>query len=357
MSYALVLGAGGFVGGHLVGRLVRDGHEVVAVDRKSRADWWQDHRLNARTFDLMDVSEPNSMQLLASMERRPFDEVYHLAAETGGVGYVGAHRLGPTMSVKATINVLEAAAHFGWGRVFYASSAAVYPRHLQREDDAAALREQDAYPAEAEDGHGWERLFGERLCRHFQEEAGLQTRVARLHAAYGPYAPWRGGREQVVAALCRQVAEVKLGYADHVTVWGDGTQTRSFTHSNDCVEGILRITRSEVDEPLNLGSADLHTVNELLSAIEYAAEVTVERQYQPDAPHGVRSRNSDNTLIRKHLDWEPSTALVGGVTHTYVWIEQEVARWRAGSPSPMPREEATDGETAWPTKAPGDDST
>lgn len=355
MSYALVLGAGGFVGGHLVGRLVRDGHEVVAVDRRSRADWWQDHRLNARTFDLMDVSEPHSMNLLASMERRSFDEVYHLAADTGGVGYVTHNHLSPTMSVKATLSVLEAAAHFGWGRVFYASSAAVYPRHLQREGDAAALREQDAYPAEAEDGHGWERLFGERLCRHFQEEAELETRVARLHAVYGPCAPWHGGREQVVAALCRQVAEVKLGYADHVAVWGDGTQTRSFTHSNDCVEGILRIARSEVDEPLNLGSADLHTVDELLSAIEYAAEVTVERRYLPDAPHGVRSRNSDNTLIRKHLDWEPTTSLVGGVAHTYAWIEQQVARWRAESPSPIPRREEPDGEAAWPTEAPGDD--
>jgi nucleoside-diphosphate-sugar epimerase len=355
VSYALVLGAGGFVGGHLVGRLVKDGHEVVAVDRKSRADWWQDHHLSARTFDLMDVSEPQPLELLASMEHRAFDEVYHLAADTGGVGYVGTNHLAPAMSVKATVNVLEAAAHYGWGRVFYASSAAVYPRHLQREGDAAALREQDAYPAEAEGGHGWERLFGERLCRHFQEEGGLQTRVARLHAVYGPCSPWRGGREQVVTALCRQVAEIKLGYADHVAVWGDGTQVRSFTHSNDCVEGILRIARSNIDEPLNLGFAEGHTVDELLSAIEYAAEVSVERRYLPDAPHGVRSRSSDNTLIRKYLDWEPSTALVGGVAHTYAWVEHEVGRWRRDAPSPIPRKEADDGEAAWPTEAPGDD--
>lgn len=355
MSYALVLGAGGFVGGHLVGRLVRDGHEVVAVDRKSRADWWQDHRLSARTLDLMDVSDAGSLELLASMDSRLFDEVYHLAADTGGVGYVAHNQLAPTMSFKATINVLEAAAHYGWGRVFYASSAAVYPLHLQRENDSAALREQDAYPAEAEDGHGWERLFGERACRHFQEEAGLQTRVGRLHAVYGSYAQWRGGREQVVAALCRQVAEVKLGHAEQVVVWGDGEQRRSFTHVNDCVEGILRITRSEVREPLNLGSGETVTVNELLSAIEYAAEVTVPRAYEPASPTGVAGRGSDNTLIRKYLDWEPETSLLGGVAHTYAWVEHEVSRWRSGPPSPTPRKEGIDGEAAWPTEAPGDD--
>lgn len=354
MSYALVLGAGGFVGGHLVGRLVRDGHEVVAVDRRSRADWWQDHRLHARTFDHMDVSEPSALDLLAGMETRPFDEVYHLAADTGGVGYVWRNQLTPMMSVKATVNVLEAAAHHGWGRVFYASSAAVYPEHLQRENDAAALREQDAYPAEAQDGHGWERLFGERLCRHFQEEGGLETRVARLHNVYGPFGPWRGGREQVVTALCRQVAEVKLGYADHVAVWGDGEQRRSFTHSNDCVEGILRVARSDVSEPLNLGSGESVTVNQLLSAIELAAETAVERRHDPQYPVGARGRSSDNTLIRKHLDWEPTTSLLGGVAHTYAWVEREVSRWRAEAPTPVPRKEAGDG-TAWPTEAPGDD--
>jgi GDP-D-mannose 3',5'-epimerase len=355
VSYALVLGAGGFLGGHLVRRLVRDGDEVVAVDRAPRCDWWQDHRLNARTFDNMDVSERSCLELLASMTDQRFDEVYHLAADTGGIGYVGSLRLASALSIRATTNVLEAAAHFGWGRVFYASSAAVYPLHLQRESDVAALREQDAYPADCEDGHGWERLFGERLCRHFQEEAGLATRVARLHAVYGPMGAWRGGREQVVAALCRQVAEVQLGYTDHAVIWGDGEQTRSFTHSNDAVEGILRVTRSDVSEPLNVGSGDLVSINQLAEVVAQAAGQSVEFRHDLTGPKGVRGRNSDNTLIRKHLDWEPSTSLLGGVGHTYAWVREQVARWRENAPSPVPRAEVSDGEATWPAEAPRDD--
>lgn len=359
MSYVLVLGAGGFVGGHLVHRLVRDGDEVVAVDLKSRHDWWQHHRLHARTFDLMDVAEPGSLELLAGMDGRPFDEVYHLAADTGGVGYVGSSRLASALSVKATVNVLEAAAHYGWGRVFYASCASVYPVHLQRESEVAALREQDAYPADAEDGHGWERLFGERLCRHFHEEAGLQTRVARLHNVYGPLGPWIGGREQVVAALCREVAAVRLGLTDHVTVWGDGEQTRSFTHVNDCVEGILRVARSDVAEPLNVGSGELVTINELLSVIEQVAEVSVQRRHDLDGPKGVRGRCSDNALIRKHLDWEPTTSLLGGVGHTFAWVHEQVAgleRLRVAVDREGEEVNAGVGEPAWPTQAAGDDS-
>lgn len=348
MSYVLVLGAGGFVGGHLVHRLVKDGDEVVAVDRKARSDWWQDHRLDARTFDRMDVSDPASLELLAGMSGRRFDEVYHLAADTGGVNYAGSFKLDSAASLKATFAVLEAASHFGWGRVFYASSAAVYPVHLQRESDAAPLREQDAYPADAEDGHGWERLFGERLCRHFQEEAGLQTRVARLHAVYGAPAPWIGGREQVVSALCRQVAECAVGLCDYVTIWGDGEQTRSFLHVLDAVEGILRITRSDVPEPLNLGSDELVSINDLLSTVEKAAEVSVERRHDLDAPKGVRGRCSDNALVRKHLDWEPTTSLLAGVAHTYAWVLEQVRALDRLT------REVTDGPD-WPTEAAGDD--
>lgn len=348
MSYVLVLGAGGFVGGHLVHRLVKDGDEVVAVDRRARSDWWQDHRLHALTFDRMDVSDPASLELLAGMSGRRFDEVYHLAAETGGVSYAGSFKLEAASSLKATFAVLEAAAHFGWGRVFYASSAAVYPQHLQRESDSAPLREQDAYPADAEDGHGWERLFGERLCRHFQEEAGLQTRVARLHAVYGAPGPWTGGREQVVSGLCRQVAEVQLGLSDHVAVWGDGEQTRSFLHVLDAVEGVLWVARSDVTEPLNLGSDVLVSVNDLLSTVEEVAEVSVERRHVLDAPKVVRGRCSDNALVRKHLDWEPSTSLLAGVAHTYAWVREQVRALDrlTGEVSRGPD---------WPTEAPGDD--
>lgn len=317
-----VLGAGGFIGGHLVNRLLADGDSVVAVDVKPRERWEQVH-LDGITLDRCDVSELDQLHLVNSLGG-PFDEVYNLACDMGGIGFIERFKARCMLSVLITTNVLRAAFAHGWGRVFYASSACVYPARLQRETDVAALREQDAYPADPEDGYGWEKLFGERLHRHFTEDYGVETRVARYHNVYGPCGTWTGGREKVPAATCRKVAEAALSGEPRITIWGDGEQTRSFTYVDDAVEGTLRLTRSDVREPVNVGSSELVTINQLVSLVEEVAGVTLEREYDLAAPTGVRGRNSDNALVRKHLDWEPLTPLAAGIVPTYRWVHERV---------------------------------
>lgn len=318
----LVLGAGGFIGGHLVNRLLEDGDQVVAVDVKPLPKWYQ---ANTQSIDRFDAGDMNYLSRLGEFN---FDEVYNLAADMGGMGFIERHKLECMLSVLTTTNVLRAAAQFKWGRVVYASSACVYPGFIQNDDDnvahlAVELAEADAYPADPEDGYGWEKLFGERMHRHFLEDADLQTRVVRFHNIFGPHGTWDGGREKAPAALCRKVAMAKATDSHEVEVWGDGTQLRSYCYIDDAVEGILKVGRGDYTEPVNVGSSELVSVDRLLEIITQVADYPVKPVYI-DGPRGVKGRSSDNTLIRSLFDWEPSTSLKDGLTATYEWIEKQV---------------------------------
>lgn len=323
---ALVLGAGGFIGGHLVNRLVSDGLDVVCVDLKRRGEW---HQRNASTLilDRLDASRAEHLDFVASAAGR-VDEVYNLAADMGGIGFIELYKARCMLSVLTTTNVLRAAYRHRWERVFYSSSACVYPLRLQENANVTALREEDAYPADPEDGYGWEKLFGERMHRHFADDFGVETRVARYHNIYGPHGTWVGGREKAPAALSRKVAEAALSGNHVIDVWGDGEQTRSFTYVDDAVEGTLRLMRSDVREPLNVGSSELVTVNQVIDLLEGFAGITLERRYQLHAPNGVRGRNSDNTLVRRRLDWEPTIDLKTGLERTYEWVARQVKTYR-----------------------------
>lgn len=317
---ALVLGAGGFIGGHLVKRLVDDGFEVSAVDAKPLDRWWQVHE-PARLWPEFDAA-----RLVDEWyEFDEPDEVYNLAADMGGIGFIEGHKAECMLSVLTSTNVLLGVRNAGWpARVFYSSSACVYPSYRQDDADVIPLKESDAYPADPEDGYGWEKLFSERMARHFSEDFAITTRIARYHNVYGPHGSWQGGREKAPAALCRKVAFADLLGHDEVQVWGDGRQTRSFCYVDDCVEGTLQVLRGGYPDPLNVGSSTLVTVDELLSTIEYVAGTSLRRVYHPQAPQGVRGRNSDNKLIKQQLDWEPSTSLVDGIQRTYAWVYDQV---------------------------------
>lgn len=317
-----MLGAGGFIGGHLVNRLLEDGDQVVAVDVKPLPKWYQ---ANTQSIDRFDASD---MTYLARLGEFAFDEVYNLAADMGGMGFIERHKLDCMLSVLTTTNVLRTAAQYHWGRVIYASSACVYPGFIQNDDAnvsalAVELAESDAYPADPEDGYGWEKLFGERMHRHFLEDVNLQTRVVRFHNIYGPYGTWDGGREKAPAALCRKVAMAKLTGAREVEVWGDGHQLRSFCYVDDAVEGILAVGRGSYTEPVNVGSSELVSIDRLLEVIANAADYAVEAHYV-EGPRGVKGRSSDNDLIRQLFSWEPSIPLETGIKETYEWIERQV---------------------------------
>lgn len=327
MSDVIVFGAGGFIGGHLVNRLVADGAEVVGVDVKPRYEWHQQNPA-ALTLDRLDASQDHQLDLVASAAGSVL-EVYNLAADMGGIGFIELHKARCMLSSLITTNVLKAAHRHRWPRVFYSSSACVYPIHLQGDPDVTALRERDAYPAQPEDGYGWEKLFGERMHRHFSEDMGVETRVARYHNVYGSHGDWIGGREKAPAALSRKVAEAVVSGDHSISVWGDGEQTRSFTYVDDAVDGTIRVMRSDVREPLNVGSSELVTVNQVITLLESFAGVELRRRYDLAAPQGVRGRNSDNTLVKRYLTWEPTTPLDVGLKKTYEWIADQVARRNA----------------------------
>jgi len=320
MSKYLVTGAGGFIGGHMVDRLVREGHEVTAVDIKPLGKWWGVNK-DANNLFNHNLTHFSTCQL--AMKDSP-DFVYNFAADMGGMGYIENNKLNCMMSVLINTHLLKAAAGAGVKRYFFSSSACVYPDYLQNEADVVALKEDDAYPAMPEDGYGWEKLFSERMCRHFTEDLGIETRVARFHNVYGPRTSWFGGREKAPAAICRKVIEAKWSGSNEIEIWGDGEQTRSFMFIDDCIEGSSLIMGSHVDYPINLGSDRLVTINELVSLVEDIAGIKLERKYDLDAPKGVRGRNSDNTRIMEELGWAPSVSLEEGLEKTYQFVYDEM---------------------------------
>lgn len=315
----LVAGAGGFIGGHLVKALREDGRRVVAVDRKPWHEWYQvfpdvDNRVLDLRWKETCYDAVNGC-----------DEVFNLAADMGGMGFIEKNKALCMLSVLINTHLLLASRDVGVERFFYASSACVYNGEKQTDADNPGLKEADAYPALAEDGYGWEKLFSERMCRHFREDFGIITRVARFHNVYGPFGTYKGGREKAPAAMCRKV--IKAGKSgDHsIEIWGDGAQTRSFMYIDDCIKGILSIMYSQIEEPINLGSSEMVSINELVSIVEDIAGIKLDRTYNLDAPKGVRGRNSDNTLIQEYLGWEPDLPLRDGMERTYDWIREQMA--------------------------------
>ena len=320
MQRVLVTGAGGFIGGHLVRRLRDSGvAHIRAVDCKPKDEWYQ-------VFDDVDVVHANLELLDACRDvTEGVDTVFNLAADMGGMGFIENNKALCMLSVLISTHLLVASRDNGVERLFYSSSACVYAADKQSSPEVAPLAEPDAYPAMPEDGYGWEKLFSERMCRHFAEDFGIRTRVARYHNVYGPHGTWEGGREKAPAAICRKVATAALTGDHTIEIWGDGHQTRSFTYIDDCLEGTLRLTASDVDEPLNVGSDQLVTINGLVDIVEEIAGVRLERRYRTDAPQGVRGRNSDNSLIRERLGWAPSISLEDGLAATYAWVHDQVA--------------------------------
>jgi GDP-D-mannose 3', 5'-epimerase len=318
MKKIIVAGAGGFIGGHLTKTLKAMGHQVRAVDIKPLTRWYQ-ITPGVENFVLDLKKKESCYQVLNG-----YEEVFNLAADMGGMGFIETHKADCMLSVLINTHLLMAARDLGIQRYFYASSACVYNGEKQTDVNNPGLKETDAYPALAEDGYGWEKLFSERMCRHFREDFGLTTRVARFHNVYGPFGTYDGGREKAPAAICRKVIEAELYGKKEIIIWGDGHQTRSFMYIDDCVKGILDIMYSTIQEPINLGSAEMVSINQLVDYVEEIAKYKLERKYDPTAPKGVRGRNSENTLIRKYLGWEPSIPLKDGLKKTYDWIKEQM---------------------------------
>jgi GDP-D-mannose 3', 5'-epimerase len=315
----LVTGAGGFIGGHLVRDLLDEGATVRAVDKKPADEWFQRFD-NAENLELDLGLRENCYTATEDVT-----QVYNLAADMGGMGFIEVNKALCMLSVLINTHLLEAARDQGAKRYFFSSSACVYAADKQREAEVEPLREADAYPAMPEDGYGWEKLFSERMCRHFTEDFGLSTTAVRYHNVYGPNGTFEGGREKAPAAICRKVAQAKLSGNHEIDVWGDGEQTRSFTYISDCVYGTKALMASERTEPINLGSTEMVTINQLIDIVEEIAGVKVARNYDLSAPQGVRGRNSDNTQIRAELGWEPSVSLHDGMAETYSWIYDRLA--------------------------------
>ena len=317
---AVVTGGGGFIGGHLVADLLRQGKTVRAVDIKPFAEWHQVHP-DAR-------NEQRDVSLLPDA-RAAVDGaavVFNLAADMGGMGFIENNKAACMMSVLTSTHVLQAAREAGVERYFYSSSACVYAADKQTSPEVVPLKEADAYPAMPEDGYGWEKLFSERMARHYLEDYGIQTRVARYHNVYGEHGTWTGGREKAPAAICRKVATAAITGEHTIEIWGDGNQSRSFMYIDDCVHGTQLITAGDDAEPVNLGSAELVTINQMVEIVERIAGISLERSHDLTAPQGVRGRSSDNTEIKRRYGWEPSVSLADGLDRTYRWVYDQVKR-------------------------------
>lgn len=320
---AVVCGGGGFIGGHLVKSLIASGANVIrSVDIKPLEEWYQ---VTSGVENLvLDLKEKENCYRAA----KGADLVFQLAADMGGMGFIENNKALCMLSVLTTTHMLLAARDCGIERFFYSSSACVYNGDKQKSADVVPLKEEDAYPALPEDGYGWEKLFSERMCRHFEEDFGLECRVARYHNVYGPHGTWEGGREKAPAAICRKVLEAKISGQHEIEIWGDGHQTRSFMYIDDCVRGTQAIMESDIREPINLGSSELVTINQLVDIVEDIAGIRLERRYNLSAPKGVNGRNSDNTKIHQYLGWEPSIRLRDGMQKTYAWIGEEMLALR-----------------------------
>ena len=317
----VVTGGGGFIGGHLVADLRAKGYRRIrSVDLKPFSEWYQEFPdVENLQLDLREI-EP------ARRAAKDAAYIFNLAADMGGMGFIETHKAECMLSVLINTHMLMASREVGVKRFFYSSSACVYAAEKQTSAVVVALKEADSYPAMPEDGYGWEKLFSERMCRHFTEDFNLATRVARYHNVYGPLGTYDGGREKAPAAICRKVIAALMTKSSEIEIWGDGEQTRSFMYIDDCLLGSNALMASDILEPINLGSSELVTINQLVDIVEDIAGVKLKRKYKLDAPKGVRGRNSDNTLIHKYLGWQPSIRLRDGMETTYRWIYDEMRK-------------------------------
>jgi len=324
---AVVCGGGGFIGGHLVAKLLAEGYSKVrCIDIKPTDEWYQVHP------DAQNIVADLNLRDRAFEAVKGMDTVYCLACNMGGMGFIENNKGLCMISVLINTHLLMAAREYGVRRYFYSSSACVYNADKQKDKKLDVyLKEEDAYPAMPEDGYGWEKLFSERMCRHFREDFKVETRVARFHNVYGPHGTFEGGREKAPAAICRKVIHAKLTGDHSIEIWGDGHQTRSFMYISDCLKGIDMITESQIHDPINLGSSEGVSINQLVDIVEDIAGIKLNRSYKLDAPKGVNGRNSDNTLIKKLLNWEPNTRLRDGMEKTYRWIYDQMAPRYVGS--------------------------
>jgi nucleoside-diphosphate-sugar epimerase len=313
----LVTGAGGFIGGHLVRYLLELGCNVKAADIKPVQNWYQSFPIENHILDLKIID--NCTQITKDSEI-----VINLAADMGGMGFIENNKAMCMLSVLINTHLLQASHKNNVLKYFFASSACVYNQDKQQTEINHGLKESDAYPADPEDGYGWEKLFSERMCNHFYEDFGLQTRIARFHNVYGPYGTYTGGREKAPAAICRKIIEAKMNNTHEIEIWGDGNQTRSFTFVDDAVTGVEKLVNSDVILPTNVGSSDLFSINQVVDVVEELAGIKVKRKYNLSAPKGVRGRNSDNSFILENLGWQPTVPLYAGLEATYKWIYQEM---------------------------------
>ena len=318
MKKILVTGAGGFIGGHLVKELINRGHKVRATDIKPFDDWYQCFQ-EVENFTLDMTVKENCFKATEGVY-----EVINMACNMGGMGFIENNKALCMLSVLVNTHMLIACKEFKIKKYFFSSSACAYNTELQQNTKISGLKESDAYPAMPEDGYGWEKLFSERMCRHFHEDYNLDVKVARYHNIYGPNGTYDGGREKAPAALCRKVIEAIRTDKKSIEVWGDGEQTRSFLYIEDCIDATLRLIDSKETGPINIGSEEQVSINQMLDKIEVISEKKVERKYLLDKPKGVRGRSSDNTMVKEKLDWEPKFSLSQGLEKTYFWIKNEM---------------------------------
>tara|TARA_B100000575_G_C23111968_1_gene642420 strand:+ start:787 stop:1797 length:1011 start_codon:yes stop_codon:yes gene_type:complete len=316
----LVVGAGGFIGGHLVNKLIKDGNFIIAADIKPMEHWFQEFE-KAKNYYSIDMKEIENCRKVV----KNVDYVFNMACNMGGMGFIENNKAECMQSVLINTNLLIACKEFGIKKYFFSSSACAYNQSIQQEVFIEGLKEDDAYPADPEDGYGWEKLFSERMCRHFMEDYGIQVRIARYHNIYGPYGTYDGGREKAPAALCRKIIKAKKESKNEIEVWGDGMQTRTFLYVDDCIEGTLRLFESDYSDPVNIGSDEQVSINQMIEIIEGISGLKkLKKIYQLDKPKGVRGRSSNNDLVKKVLNWSYKIKLKEGLGKTYNWISSEI---------------------------------